>query len=135
MRSISRRARGATLALALSIVLPAGVVVADDHAPSTGAKKRRSIAECTTFDQRDRDDETGVDFIVQNGCTAPVACELRWTVTCAPESRKRRSRKSDSHAFALEPDAGITLTASTARCGDDGWEVDDISWSCEPSHD
>jgi hypothetical protein len=135
MRSTSRPARWATLALALSLAVPAQLAVADQK-PGTAKKKprpRKSIAECTSFEQRDRDAEDGVDLFVNNGCTVPVACSMQWTVTCAPESKKRRSRKSESHDFALDASNGITLTASTARCGDDGWSIDSISWSCAPS--
>jgi len=143
MRSMPHRARWATLALALSIALPVQLVAADDAAaddkPAAGTAKkkreRRSISECTSFDQRDREDEDGVDFMVNNSCSVPVACSMRWTVTCAPESKKRRSRKSDSHTFSLDASNGITVTASTTRCGDDGWSIDDISWSCAPSQD
>jgi hypothetical protein len=136
MRSIPHRARWATLALALTIAVPAiADVGTSDTASPDGKKKKRSISECTSFDQRDRDTEDGVDFTINNSCTVPVACSMRWTVTCAPQSKKRRSRKSDSHAFQLAADAGIKLTASAERCGDDGWSVDDISWSCNPSED
>ena len=139
MRSI-HRARWATLALALSIALPAQLALADKKTESGSAdakkkKERKSVAECTSFDQRDREDEDGVDFSVSNSCSMPVSCSMRWTVTCAPDSKKRRSRKSDSKSFALDADNGITLTASTARCGDDGWSVGDISWACSPSQD
>jgi hypothetical protein len=137
MRSISR-ARWASLALALSIALPAQLALADRKTDGDAKKKkveRKSVAECTSFDQHDREDEEGVDFSVNNSCSMPVSCSMRWTVTCAPESKKRRSRKSDSQSFALDASNGITLTASTARCGDDGWSVGDISWACSPSQD
>jgi hypothetical protein len=130
MRSI-HRARWATFALALTIALPA----AADRKPDVKKKERKSVSECTSFDQRDREDEEGVDFSVNNSCSMPVSCSMSWTVTCAPDSKKRRSRKSDSKSFALDADNGITLTASTARCGDDGWSVGDISWACSPSQD
>ena len=133
MRSI-RRARWACFALALSLVLPTQLAVADD-AKTRPMKKKKSVDECTSFDQRDRDEEDGVDFSIHNSCSMPVSCSIRWAVTCAPESKKRRSRKSDSHAFQLDASNGITLTASTSRCGDDGWQVDDISWSCAPARD
>jgi hypothetical protein len=134
MRSISR-ARWATLALALSIALPQ-LAVADRKTDGSAKKKvRASVAECTSFDQQDREDEDGVDFSVNNSCSMPVECSMRWTVTCAPDSKKRRSRKTDNRSFALDADNGITLTASTAQCGDDGWSVGEISWSCAPSQD
>jgi hypothetical protein len=134
MRSMSHRARWATFALALCLAMPAQLAIADDK-PAKTEKKKKSLSECTSFDQRDRDDETGVDFLINNSCTVPVACSMQWTLTCAPESKKRRSRKTDSHDFRLAADAGVTLTASTDRCGDDGWSLDNISWSCAPSDD
>ena len=127
MRSI-HPARGASFALALALVIPADLALADE-------RRRRSVSDCTSFSQEDRATEDGVDFSIRNACSMPVSCSLSFTVTCAPESKKRRSRKAASHNFDLAADAGITLTASTERCGDDGWSVDDISWSCAPSRD
>jgi hypothetical protein len=135
MRSSSRRARGASSALALSVaiavVVPSPLALADDRRKPS----RRTVAECTAFEQTDRETEDGVDFSIRNACSMPVTCSLSWAVTCAPESKKRRSRKVDSHDFQLDADAAITLTASTARCGDDGWAIDGISWSCAPARD
>jgi hypothetical protein len=127
MMRTTARARWATLALALTLALPTQLAAADG--------KKKSVDECTSFDQQDRDDDDGVDFTIHNSCSMPVACSIRWTLTCAPESKKRRSRKTDSHAFQLDAANGITLAASTAKCGDDGWSIDDISWACAPARD
>ena len=127
MRTTSR-VRWASLALALSILVPTQLAAAD-------GKGKRSISECTSFDQKDRDDEDGVDMTIQNSCSVAVACHIKWDLTCAPESKKHRSRKTESHAFALDSTNGITLTASSARCGDDSWAIDEISWSCDPQKD
>jgi hypothetical protein len=127
MRSIPG-ARGASLALVLALVIPADLAFADE-------RRRKSVSECTSFSQEDRATEDGVDFSIRNACSMPVSCALSFTVTCAPESKKRRSRKASSHAFDLAADAGITVTASAERCGDDGWSIDDISWSCNPARD
>jgi hypothetical protein len=138
MRSMSRRARWAICALALAIALPAAADRKDRKNRGSGAsgaaekKKVKSIAECTAFDQVDREAEDGVDFSVHNSCGAPLACSIQWTVTCAPESKKRRSRKVESQSFGLESSTGITLTASAARCGNDSWSLSGISWNCAP---
>ena len=108
MRTI-HRARWALYALALSLAIPTQLAAADNKS------KRKSVDDCTSFDQRDRDDETGVDFSINNSCSMPVSCSIRWAVTCAPESKKRKSRKADSHSFQLDASNGITLTASAAR--------------------
>jgi hypothetical protein len=133
MRSTSVRARWASCALALCLAIPTPLALADE-----GERKkpsRKTVAECTSFEQTDRETEDGVDFSVRNACSMPVSCSLSWALTCAPASKKSRSRKVDTHAFQLDADNGITLTASTARCGDDGWAIDSITWSCAPASD
>ena len=138
MRSISRRARWVTYALALAIAIPSTLATtasAEDKTPTVTKKKRRSVAECTSFDQRDRDEEDGVDFAVHNACAIPVSCSVSWALTCAPESRKRKSRRHDNKRFQLDAAHGISVTATTTHCGDDSWSIDRISWSCEPAKD
>ena len=134
MRSKSIRARGAWCALALCLAIPTELALADDN-DNRRKPSRKTVAECTSFEQTDRETEDGVDFSVRNACSMPVSCSLSWALTCAPESKKRRSRKVDTHAFQLDADNGITLTASAVRCGDDGWAIDSITWSCAPASD
>ena len=129
MRStVSRRARWATFALALAIALPAPL-----YADTPTPKKKKSVAECTSFDQSDRDEEDGVDFSVHNACSIPVSCSVSWALTCSPQSKKRRSRRVDSHAFQLDAEHGLSVTASSSRCGESDWSIDHITWSCQPS--
>jgi hypothetical protein len=94
-------------------------------------KKGRSVGDCAAFDQRDRADEDGVDFTVDNRCDVKLSCGIKWSVTCAPGTRKAKSKKGGV-AFTLEADAVEAVTASAEHCGFAGWEIKDISWSCEP---
>ena len=118
-------ARWATCALAILSFAP---VARADRAEG------RSLADCTSFDQTDKDDTT-VSFAVANSCTIPVDCKLSWRVVCAPDSKKRRTTHKGAAVFTL-PTAGARATeASAAVCGDDAWLLDSVTWSCKPSAD
>ncbi len=127
------RARWVGSALALCSLFVSVTAGADKDA-SPAKKARGSIAECATFVQKDAS-ETTVDFTVDNSCTVDVECTVTWSVTCAPDSRKKRSKKFEGASFKLASAATKTTTADAARCGDAGWAIDDVSWSCAPSKD
>ena len=120
----SLAARWATLALALTIGLPS--------VPALANKTPRSLAECTAFDQTDKGDD-GVAFTIHNNCTVPVDCSLTWRVVCAPDSKKRRSSHAGSAKLNLGSVASGDASASAASCGDEGWSIDSIEWSCQPN--
>ncbi len=124
MRSTSW-ARWATCALAMMIIVPAAFA-------RDGAK--RSISECTSFDQTEKDDAT-VSLTIHNSCTIPVDCSMSWRVVCAPDSKKRRATHPGSKNVVLESAAATTAEASAAVCGDDAWTIDSIQWSCAPNKD
>src|SRR6185437_7455227 len=121
MRSL-RRARWATCALVLVTCLPA---IADRH---------KSLADCTTVDQANKDDDAVV-FTVNNACTIPLDCKLEWHVVCAPEAKSRRTDHPTVNTFALAQGKAQTFEASAAICGDDAWAIHNIQWDCEPSKD
>jgi hypothetical protein len=128
MRSMNgaRRVRSALALVAL--VSSASPALAD------GKHAKGSIAACATFDQKDAS-ETSVDFTINNACTVAVTCKVTWSLTCAPDSHKRRTRTTENASFALDQNDAKTTTASAAKCGDDSWSIDDVSWSCEPVRD
>jgi hypothetical protein len=116
--------RWATCALAISICVP--VALAD--------RGRKSVGECTSFGQEDKGDDK-VQFTIHNSCTVPVDCAITWRVICAPESKKRRAAHAGAAKFALTNNSAQTAEASAAVCGDAGWSIDSISWSCQPNKD
>jgi hypothetical protein len=130
MRPSSRRAPWQGLALlAVCTLSPTAFA---DQADRPAKKPSRSVAACTTFDQTDRDSEDGVDFKVTSTCDVKLACSIKWKLTCSPESKKKRRSTWEGYAFELAgPDAAET-TASAASCGNEGWEIASISWSCQP---
>ena len=119
-----RRARWLAIAIALSFLSPAALA-------DSAKKKRKSVAACASFDQRDREDEDGVDFVIANSCEIKLACGVKWSLTCAPGTKKAKTTR-EAAAFELEDGKTEETTASADRCGAGSWELTDISWSCEP---
>ena len=95
-------------------------------------KHARSLADCTSFDQQDKNDVT-VDLTVHNSCTIPVDCSVSWKVVCAPQSKKRRSEHAETRKLALVEGTAGSAEASAAVCGDDAWSIESIEWSCSPN--
>ncbi|MDB4960774.1 MAG: hypothetical protein JWP01_773 [Myxococcales bacterium] len=117
-------ARWATCALAISIAIPA----------ATADRARRSLAECTAFDQIDKDEDT-VQFTIHNTCTVPVDCSISWRLVCAPDSKKRKTSHAGSAKLALTDAGAGSAEVSAEVCGDDAWELRSIEWSCQPNKD
>jgi hypothetical protein len=105
-------------------------VLAEDKAKKK--PKKQAVDDCTSFTQLDREDEEGVDFAIHSTCDVKLSCGIKWTLVCAPESRKKSKKTREQVAFDLEYGASDGATASAASCGFDGWEITDITWSCEP---
>lgn len=123
MRS-TRRARWLSFAIALSMFTPAALA-------DSGRKKRKSIDSCTSFDQRDRESEDGVDLVVANSCDIKLACGVKWSLTCSPDSKKEKKTRHGA-AFELEDGQTEDTEALASDCGNASWQISDISWSCEP---
>ena len=95
---------------------------------------RRSVAACAVFDQVDKDHDK-VGFTIRNTCTIPLDCAVSWRLVCAPDSKKRRAEHPSRTTFAVSAGATEGAEASAAVCGDDGWTINAIQWSCQPNKD
>ena len=82
----------------------------------------------------DKDEET-VQLTIHNTCTVPLDCEISWRVVCAPDSKKRRATHKGAAKFQLTSAGTRSAEASANVCGDDGWVIDSVTWSCEPNKD
>jgi hypothetical protein len=114
-------ARWATCALAITITIPALA----DHT-------KKSLSECTTFDQTDKGD-AGLEMTIHNSCSVPVDCTVAWRVVCAPESKKRRAVHPSTTKLTLAEGGTSSAAATASICGDDGWSIDSIEWTCQPN--
>ena len=74
-------------------------------------------------------------FTIHNTCSIPIDCSVSWRVVCAPESKKRWAAHPETAKFAITDGGSESAEASAASCGDDGWTIDSVHWSCEPNKD
>lgn len=123
------RTRWARCALALlAVAFAASPALAETK--KKRAKKKTPVSACASFDQRDREDE-GVDLVVGNQCDVKLSCAVSWTLTCAPDT-PRATRNPERTAFALDTGGSQSTLASPATCGNAGWMIDDVTWTCQP---
>jgi hypothetical protein len=122
-----RRAQWLCFAIALSFLSPAALAEGNKK-----SKKKKSIAECTSYDERELEDENGVEMTITNSCEAKLSCGIKWTLTCAPHT-KRAKKTRGAVVFDLESGTSDGTTATTETCGFDGWEITDVTWSCDPA--
>jgi hypothetical protein len=90
--------------------------------------RKKIIGSCPAFHQT-RIGNEGLRFELHNTCTFPVACALTWSVHCRGPAESPRERTG---TLELAVGARDSLVASGAACGSDGWDIDDIHWSCDP---
>jgi hypothetical protein len=128
--------RKALVCLLLAISLPA-LAEPSKKAANEGTRRAapaRSLSDCTSFEQQDKNDTT-VSLTIRNTCTVPVDCSVSWRVVCAPDSKKRRAVHTGSQKLALVEGTSSSADASATVCGDDAWQIDSIEWSCQPNKD
>jgi|GEM_PF-1830857 len=114
---------------ALALTLATNTAFADKKKKSK-VKARESVAACTTFDQLDRDDDS-VDLVIGSTCEVAVSCSVSWSLICAPGSKKAH-KTQHGQAFSLTATQSQSTNASAGTCGNDGWTIDDVVWSCNP---
>jgi hypothetical protein len=123
--------RRAPVCLALAaFVLGLGSSAAAQPKKKKAKTRKTPVSVCAHFDQVDKDDD-GVDLVVANRCDIKLTCAVSWTLTCAPESAKV-SRSQHGAAFELDMGSDQRTLASPSTCGNDGWVLDDVTWSCQP---
>ena len=123
MRTPRRRAQWLCFAIALSSLAPSALADKDK-------KKKASIADCTSFDERELDDDAGVELTITNSCEAKLSCGIKWTLTCGPGS-KRSKKIRQAAVFLIDSGMSDGTTASSEACGLDGWEITGVSWTCD----
>jgi len=100
--------------------------------PAFAGKKKKSLAECTSFKQSEKGD-AAMELEVHNSCKVPVDCTVSWRVVCAPDTKKRRSTHEKTAAFTLTEGGEQATEASASVCGDDSWTIESVQWGCEPN--
>lgn len=93
---------------------------------------KKTIARCVKYSQTKGSDKQSVKVGLRNRCRYAVSCTVEWSVTCDDDADDAPAREQ---ARTVDLDRGNReiISASAAVCGDAGWAVDDIRWTCEPN--
>ena len=136
---------GCTLALVFFCIdINAGRIVSDsaldpairsaraqsENAGGKNSKKRgakRKLSRCVEYSQEIG--ETAMTLGLANDCKKPLECTMTWFLACHRQNGKiERSRQSET--FYLGDGTEHTVAASAAACGDDGWSIRNVRWTC-----
>lgn len=128
MRTTRSFARWACCALALSVAATAAIA----DSKTVVVRSKKSIAECASFDQIDKDDDK-VALTIHNSCSVPIDCSITWRLVCAPDSKSRRTVHAGSAKLSLVDATSQSTEASAATCKDDSWLLDQVRWNCQPN--
>lgn len=104
------------LATGISTVMITGVPV--------GADDKTNAARCVKYDQKTRD--SSIDVSLTSSCKVDLECSVSWTLTCGGSKDKHKAGK----VFPLIAGDTAVATASAAQCGEEGWSIRAIKWSC-----
>lgn len=132
MRTTRSFARWACCALALSLAATAVADSKKTDSKTVVVRSKKSLAECTAFDQVDKDDDK-VALTIHNSCSVPIDCNITWRLVCAPESKTRRTVHAGAAKLSLMDATSQSAEASASICKDDSWLLDQVRWNCQPN--
>ncbi len=110
-----------------AIVLP--LWVGAPRAANAQSKKKnpstRQVSRCVHYSQKTTD--TGLDVRLDSGCEMDLQCSVSWVLRCEGAA----APKHQAQAFPLLAGSVGAVSASSADCGDAGWAIQNVRWSCK----
>ena len=111
-------------------------VFASGHSAARGSRsaqqpkkgpKIEAVNACMKYREQKLVEDGGLRMELRNCCHGPVKCSVSWQVRCG------RRGPSDPRSADLQIAAGATASAYGygTECGDEGWQIFGVRWSCE----
>jgi hypothetical protein len=85
---------------------------------------RRDVSRCVKYVQRQKDD--GLDLNLDSSCDMDLACSVSWVLSC-----EGSADRNEASAFELLAGTAYGVSASAGVCGDSGWSIKRVRWSCK----
>lgn len=121
--------RKAPFAVWLACVVAMVTTLSSSHvAAQRKPKKTRAISSCVNYDRTQADD--GLTLSLDNTCNLDVECTLSWTLSC-----DAGGKHPGSETLGIGAGTESTAFASADECGDDGWRISGVKWSCQGADD
>lgn len=93
------------------------------------AGDRKNVARCVSYSQSTK--ETSIEVRLTSTCDIDLECSVSWTLTCGGSRDRHRSAK----VLSLVAGATEVVHARATRCGDQGWSIRAIKWTCRSQAD
>jgi hypothetical protein len=121
------RTRAAGLGSALAIALSA-------IAATAGAQPKKppatvNVGECVRY--RQDQDDGGIGFTLRSSCSADLDCSISWNLRC--DGDPAGGKRQGAQTFFLAAGSTGAAYASADACGDKGWSISQVRWSCRGS--
>jgi hypothetical protein len=118
------RIRAAMVGSALAIGLSA-VAAAQPKKPKK-EPPQVNVGECVRYSQ-DQDDG-GISFVLKSTCQADLECSISWVLRCDGDGADQK--RQGARTFFLGTGQSDGARGSADECGDKGWSIGKVRWSC-----
>ncbi|HUH04130.1 MAG TPA: hypothetical protein VML75_19165 [Kofleriaceae bacterium] len=89
---------------------------------------KRDVSRCVSYQQKQRDD--GLDLNLDSSCEMDLRCSMSWVLSC-----QGKADLNEASAFELMAGTAYGVTASAGACGERGWSIKRVRWSCKAPDD
>ena len=113
--------------LALDVSTPSTMNHATIGIAPAAARAKTSVMRCVKYSQTQED--TAMALALESSCKLDLECTMTWSLRCHSENGKTESRK-ESSSFTLDAGQSQTVVASADLCGEDGWSIGNVRWTC-----
>lgn len=104
-----------------------GLASSSRSVSAQGEEKPETADACVSFHEETVDRALVVE--ATNSCQLRLSCRLDYTVRCTDLDGKQTSKQDKRAPFALAPKSAAKVTLSASSC-QQGWRIDDFSWTC-----
>lgn len=113
----------AAIALPLWVGAPRTAIAQNKN--QNKSSSARQVSKCVKYSQETTDD--GVDIRLDSSCEMDLDCSVSWVLRC----EGAKASKHRASAFPLLAGTAGAVSASSADCGDAGWAIRKVRWSCK----
>lgn len=89
---------------------------------------KRDVSRCVAYQQKQRD--SGLELNLDSSCEMDLQCSISWVLSC-----EGSADRNEASAFELMAGTAYGVSASAGACGERGWAIKRVRWSCRAPDD
>lgn len=114
----------------IDAVATAGLTLDVPRAQAQSEKPRTAkarLSRCVKYSQEIG--EADMTLALTNRCKQALECTMTWSLQCHKDDDEVEATER-GETFDIARGKRYTVTASASLCGEDGWSIEDVSWTC-----